>query len=462
MQENQLTLLQLNSEIKNVLKVHTERFYWIVGEISELKVNYSGHCYLELIQKDETSDQILARSRAMIWAQNFRLIKPYFETTTGQLLTEGLRVLVKVSVEFHEVYGLSLNITDIEPKYTVGEMALRKQKIIDRLTEEGVIDMNRELELPMLCRKIAIISSPTAAGYGDFCNQLENNPYDYKFYLKLFPAVMQGEAAEQSVIDALDRIYAREGFFDVVVIIRGGGSQVDLNCFNSYWLAYHITQFPLPVLTGIGHEQDDTVTDRVAHTRLKTPTAVAAYLIDMMAVLENRLDEWTEQLGEMIRDMVVEESLKLNRLSHKLQQVLQDRISRHRNRLNNASFQLHKGSMDRISLSLRSLDRIGSKVLTRSSALPRDRMQDLKWIQNRMKQTVSLRKDGLKQKLQFIEEKLDAYDPARVLERGYSITLKDGMPVKDANVLKPNDIITTLFRKGKAESIIKKEDHERE
>lgn len=460
MQENTLSLLELNSLIRNVIREHTERSYWVTGEISELKVNLSGHCYLELIQKDEDTDQILARSRAMIWAQNFRLIKPYFETTTGQMLGEGIAVMVKVSVDFHELYGLSLHIQDIEPKYTVGELALRKQKIIDRLTEEGVIDMNKELELPFLCQKIAVISSPTAAGYEDFCNQLDGNPYGYKFYMKLFPAVMQGDEAVSSMVEALEHIFEYETFFDLVVIIRGGGSQTDLNCFNSYELAYHITQFPLPVLTGIGHEQDDSVTDRVAHTRLKTPTAVATFLIDMMAELENRLDEWTERVMESVHTCITEERFRLNNTSYRFQNSLKDSLNRHGRRLSQANFQLYNNSKVKISSAYRVVDKIGSKVASKSLSIPGEAMHDLISQSKYLKQLLIHRKTGLVQRLEFIEGKLKAYDPARVLERGYSITLKDGKPIKDSKDLHKDDLITTLFKKGKAESIIKNIDHE--
>ncbi len=279
MENNPLSLCELLGSVKMTLKNHLTPSFWVIAEISELKVNYSGHCYLELIEKDSGGESIKAKVRATIWSSAYRMIQAYFESATRSKLAAGMKVMVKASVEFHELYGLSLNITDIEPSYTVGEMALKKQEIINRLIAEGVFGMNKSLSLPDLPRRIAVVSSKTAAGFGDFMDQLLKNDFGYKFYVKLFPAAMQGAEAEQSIIAALDAVFEAESQFDLVVIIRGGGSQSDLNCFNSYWLACHICQFPLPILTGIGHEQDETIADLVANTRLKTPTAVAEFLI---------------------------------------------------------------------------------------------------------------------------------------------------------------------------------------
>ena len=298
MQEKQYSLFELNHHIKNIIKTGTDAAYWVRSEISEIKVNTNGHCYLELVEKDEKSDYPKARSRATIWASAFRMIRPYFESTAGTALSAGIKILVKVTVDFHEVYGLSLNIIDIEPSYTVGELALKKQEIISRLTEEGVIDMNRELEFPVLPKRIAVISSKTAAGYGDFADQLLNNAYGFKFHIKLIQAFMQGEEAESSVIEALETIHRHIDLFDIVAIIRGGGAQADLAYFNNYRIALHVAQFPLPVLTGIGHEQDDTVVDIVAHRRLKTPTAVAEFLVSCFIDTEEQLNLLA---GELVR-----------------------------------------------------------------------------------------------------------------------------------------------------------------
>jgi exodeoxyribonuclease VII large subunit len=286
-----IKLSELNGLVRKVVTDAFPEKIWVIGEISEMKINRNGHCYLNLIEKDEATDTVVAQARATIWSYTFRMLRPYFETTTGQILIEGLKVLVNVSVEFHELYGYSLNIQDIDPTYTLGDMARRRREIIARLTDEGVLDMNKEVEFPLAPQKIAVISSETAAGYRDFTDHLLNNPAGYIFYPKLFPAVMQGSQTEISVIEALDHIYEYEDLFDVVVIIRGGGSQIDLSCFDNYNLAYHITQFPLPVITGIGHEKDNTIVDLVAHTRLKTPTAVAEFLIGEVAGFDQQIEE---------------------------------------------------------------------------------------------------------------------------------------------------------------------------
>lgn len=456
MQPNTLSLLELNTEIKSVLKDNTAKRYWVIGEISELKTNVSGHCYLELIQKNENTEQIVARSRATIWGQNYRLIKPYFETTTGQPFTEGLGIMVKVSVEFHEVFGLSLNIHDIEPTYTVGEMALQKQKIIERLMEEGVMDMNKDLELPLPCRKIAIISSSTAAGYGDFIDQLLNNPYGYIFYLKLFPAVMQGEDAEQSIINALDKIYSYESFFDAVVIIRGGGSQADLNCFNSYWLSYHIAQYPLPVLSGIGHEQDDTVVDMVAHTRSKTPTAVASFLIDTMAGVEDELNSLAAQIQEEAESFLLSKYSELETLGFKLQLGVKNKVNRVQQRLQFSNNLLISRSKLVLTTLSRKIDHSFYRLSLLTSRMTDDQFRDLKTFSRLLKSTVLHRTKQLQQKHISLEKRLRILDPQQVLERGYSITLKNGSVVKDSNLLAEGDAIETIFNKGRSESIIKK------
>jgi exodeoxyribonuclease VII large subunit len=269
MEKKEITLFQLNTTIRDTLKTYVRDSYWVVAEIAQVKENFNGHCYLELFEKDQASDRIIAQAKATIWATTYRMLKPYFETSTSRKFSSGLKVLICVKVDFHEVFGLSLNITDIDPTYTLGDLALKKAETIRQLKEENVFDMNHELELALVPQRIAIISSKTAAGFTDFITHILSNPFQYKFELCLFPASMQGDKAEESIISALEQINEAESLFDAVVIIRGGGSQTDLSCFDNYWLATHIAQFPLPVLTGIGHEQDDSVVDMVAHTRLK-------------------------------------------------------------------------------------------------------------------------------------------------------------------------------------------------
>ena len=335
-----LKLSELNGLVKKSIGEAFTAPVWVIGEISELKTNRSGHCYLNLIEKEENGDAIVAQARATIWSYTFRMLRPYFESTTGQQLTEGLKVLLSVSVEFHELYGYSLNIRDIDPTYTLGDMARRRREIIARLQSEGVADMNKELELPLVPQKIAIISSGTAAGYQDFIDQLTNNPAGYHFDLKLFPAIMQGNLAETSIIGALDQIYLYEKFFDAVVIIRGGGSQADLSCFDNYNLAYYITQFPLPVITGIGHEKDDSIVDLVAHTRLKTPTAVAEFLISGVAQFDLHLDELKNSFIGIVTDLITESKNDMEQIARVIAPLTREKISKANNRLNQTIWKL--------------------------------------------------------------------------------------------------------------------------
>jgi exodeoxyribonuclease VII large subunit len=441
-------LLDLNRQVKEILKEHTERNYWVVAEISELKTNYSGHCYLELVQKDKDSERVVARSRATIWAPHYRMIKPYFETTTGQTLAEGLSVLVRVNIEFHELFGLSLNITDIEPNYTIGELAVLKQKIIDRLTSEGVIGMNRDLELEVPCRKIAIISSATAAGYGDFCDQLVNNAYGYKFYLKLFPAMMQGNEAEQSIIAALDKIYAHDSFFDAVVIIRGGGSQTDLNCFNSYWLAYHVTQFPLPVLTGIGHEQDDSVTDLVAHKRLKTPTAAAAFLIDLMAQHDEILTDTASQIFSLARDQMNQLQNDLGTLSANILAVTKNSVIGRIRLVERFAYQLSRLSSAVFGREHAGLALTKIKMHNRIANILKSRNYQLqvgnKLIRNSARHCIS----DYRLKISDYSSQIRHLDPVNILARGYSITHIQGKVLRNASGVKKDDLIETVLFKG--------------
>ena len=307
-ERRELSLLELNNLVRGVVSEAFPGTCWVRAEMSDVRTNASsGHCYLEFIEKNPITGQLVARARGSIWAKTFRMLKPYFEMETGQLFASGLKVLVKVSVEFHELYGYSLTVLDIDPAYTLGDMLRKRMEIIRQLKEEGVFTLNKELPFPVLPKRIAVITSPTAAGYEDFLNQLANNKAGYPFYPKLFPALMQGERTEESVIAALDRIYHHIDCFDVVVIIRGGGSTSDLNSFDSYLLAANCAQFPLPVITGIGHERDDTILDMVAHTRMKTPTAVAEFLIGRMDAAAEELEDLQQEVSELASTILLKQ-----------------------------------------------------------------------------------------------------------------------------------------------------------
>ncbi|MDD4419915.1 MAG: exodeoxyribonuclease VII large subunit, partial [Bacteroides graminisolvens] len=337
-----LSLFELNALVKRSLSQCLPDEYWVQAELSDVRSNSTGHCYLEFIQKDPRSNNLVAKARGTIWATIYRILRPYFEEATGQAFTSGIKVLVKVSVEFHELYGYSLTVHDIDPTYTLGDMARRRREILKQLEEEGVLTLNKELDMPLLPQRIAVISSPTAAGYGDFCHQLQSNSFGFYFYTELFPALMQGNQVEDSVLQALDKIHARTDEFDVVVIIRGGGATSDLSGFDTYLLAASCAQFPLPVITGIGHERDDTVLDSVAHTRVKTPTAAAEYLVARMSDAAAQLLHWAEQLRDVALNRMEEEKQRLMYLQRRIPSAVVSRLSAAKMQLLTARKDMHR------------------------------------------------------------------------------------------------------------------------
>ena len=382
--------------------------YWVEAELSECRET-RGHCYMELIQKDELSATPVAKAPAKCWANKWLTIRPYFERITGQQLHAGMKVLLQVYPQFHEAYGFSWIVNDIDPTYTIGDMARKRQEIIKKLKDEGVFDLQKELQLPMFCQRIAVISSQTAAGYGDFCNQLADNPYGFKFETRLFPATMQGEGVEQSIISALERIYDTD--YDCVVIIRGGGATSDMSGFDTLALAENVANFPIPIITGIGHERDESILDMVSHTRVKTPTAAAAFLI--------------EHLKEVLD--VIDNS--------------QDRITRYaQQKLTTLNSQL--------AIVSESIPRLFSLVKTRQES-------KLDIFEQRMRTSIDRRLTSESHKLELISEKLKALDPTLLLARGYSITMHNGHAVKDASTLPPGTEIETRLAKGTIHSIIK-------
>lgn len=472
-----LKLSELNGLVKKAVTVAFTAPIWVIGEISELKTNRSGHCYLNLIEKEEDGDAIIAQARATIWSYTFRMLRPFFESTTGQQLTEGIKVLVSVSVEFHELYGYSLNIRDIDPTYTLGDMARRRREIIARLQSEGVAEMNKELDLPLVLQKIAIISSSTAAGYQDFFDQLTNNPAGYHFYLKLFPAIMQGNQAESSIIEALEKIYLYESFFDAVVIIRGGGSQADLSCFDNYNLAYYITQFPLPVITGIGHEKDDSIVDLVAHTRLKTPTAVAEFLISGVAQLDGRLDELKNRFIGIITELIAESKRDIEQIVKVIAPITREKISNVNNRLNQTVWKLDKSIKTFIqnqdyllerkeetvrhefkNFTQQQLRLLEKTTRTISGTLQQYRIANHNMLTRRLTRSENLTRSILSNAGHYLElslQKALLIDPNKILARGYSITTYNGRALKDVGIVDPMALIDTRLYNGHIISEVK-------
>lgn len=316
--ENPFTLYSLNNLVRGAVNEILPSRYWVTGELSEVREAVNGHCYIELVQRDETTGELVAKARGTIWSRIYSLLRPYFLEQTGRPFAQGLKVLLQVSVSFHELYGYTLDVCDIEPAYTVGDMARRRQIIIKQLTDEGVINLNKELPFPLLPQRVAVVSSSSAAGYGDFCDQLHNNGYGFVFYTRLFPAPMQGNGVEHGIIAALDRIASEINRWDVVVIIRGGGAVSELSCFDTYELANNCAQFPLPVVTGIGHRRDESVLDIVAHTSAKTPTAAAELLIHAMLAQATWLNEVQRGVADMVRGRIDDEKRSLQSLVQRM------------------------------------------------------------------------------------------------------------------------------------------------
>ncbi|SHF92546.1 Exodeoxyribonuclease VII large subunit [Bacteroides luti] len=411
MEKEPLSLYELNALVRQALNESLPDTYWIQAELSDVRSNATGHCYLEFIQKDARGNNLIAKARGTIWANVYRMLKPYFEESTGQAFVSGIKVMVEVTVEFHELYGFSLTVVDIDPTYTLGDMARKRREILKQLEDEGVLTLNKELEMPMLAQRIAVISSSSAAGYGDFCRQLEENPYGFVFYPRLFPALMQGNQVEESVIAALNAVNDHRDDFDVVVIIRGGGATSDLSGFDTYLLAANCAQFPLPIITGIGHERDDTVLDSVAHTRVKTPTAAAQFLITHMHDAALSLEELAQTLISSVSVRMDKEHSRLSELTNRLPLVIKNRTIR--------EGYLLEQLIQRINVGI-------ARSLTNKQ-----------------------------HRLMLLEQRVNDASPERLLKRGFSITLKDGKAVTDSAQLKAGDVITTRLAKGEVTSEVK-------
>ena len=404
---NSVSLSELTDRIQGVIRTNFESAVWVRAEISELREN-NGHCYLELIEKDADTDGILAKTRATCWASVFRMLKPYFESSTGENLRAGLNVLVAVTVEFSGLYGFSLNVRDIDPSFTIGELAARRLQIIRQLEADGIADMNKQLPFPKLPQRLAIISSATATGYGDFCDQLKRDSTQFAFYPKLFPATMQGEQAEASIIAALERIYKHMDLFDVVVIIRGGGATTDLACFDTYNLALNCAQFPLPVIAGIGHQRDISILDMVAHTSVKTPTAAAEFLIGKMQDAKDELLNLADDIHSVISQLISTQEQQLERMKLQIEQAARTGYLR----------QQHQ------------LEQQGYRIRTAVRQIMQNHQIKLEQIRNR----------------------IDIHSPAFLLQRGYSITTLNGKRLTSVAQVKPGNVIKTWLADGEFES----------
>ena len=429
-----LTLYELNSLVRNAVELTLPDSYWVEAEIAEIRER-GGHCYMELVQKDELGSTPVARASAKCWRSSWMLVRPHFERVAGQSLHAGMQVLLQVYAQFHENYGFSWIVTDIDPTFTLGDMARKRREVIRILREEGVFDLNKELPISLFARRIAVVSSETAAGYGDFCHQLGTNAFGFSFSVTLFPAVMQGERAGRSIISALDDINSRVADFDCVVIIRGGGAVSDLSAFDSLELAENVANFPLPVIAGIGHERDESVVDMVANTRVKTPTAAAAFLIDNLKRTLDRIDGARTAIVSAVSRRMDLERMRLARVAERIPVLFSLVNVRQQSRLDALAKCAETAVRRKLMLSGARLDRL-------AAALP---------------PAVRQRIMGESHRLELLAKRLEAADPALLLKRGYSITLLNGRAVRSVTELHDGDVIETRLSDGRIMSeVIKK------
>ena len=427
-----LTLSQLNSLVREVIQLSMPDDYWTVAELANVNDRY-GNCYLELVEKDDTTNTPKAQARACCWRSTWMRLAPKFRNATGESLRPGMKVLLRLHANFHEAYGFSWIVNDIDPSYTLGDMAQRRQEILKILKEEGVIDMNKTLPLPLFMQRIAVISSATAAGYGDFCRQLEDNDYGLKFYVRLFPAIMQGELVQDSIINALTTINEQANLFDAVVIIRGGGSTSDLSGFDTLPLAEHVANFPLPVITGIGHDRDQSVLDIIACVSQKTPTAVAAFLVSHLADTLTRIDDCSQRIIQSVTLRMQQESNAIQRMEQRLTAAVTLRTTREANRITQCEARLAHAIAQRALMEQGRIDRLA---------------QRLPWL-------ASTTMEREQHRLSILEQRCKALDPALILKRGYSITLHNGKAVTDSATLSQGDDVEIVLAVGRKKAVIK-------
>lgn len=405
-----LSLLELNRRVRDAIDTLLPMSFWVRAELSECRES-RGHCYMELIQKDEGTNTPVARASAKCWRSSWMSVSRRFEHVAGQPLRAGLQVMLLVHAQFHEAYGFSWIVDDINPEFTLGDMERKRREIIEKLKAEGIFELNKELTLPLLTQRIAVISSATAAGYGDFCRQLSDNPHDLLFHAELFPAIMQGEQVEQSVIAALEAIYERVSEFDAVVIIRGGGATADMSGFDALALAENVAQFPLPIITGIGHDRDECVLDMVANTHVKTPTAAAAFLVEHQYSVLCLVEDFRERVFRHTREQMMQARESVQHIAASLPMHFSRCISRHELRLNQL--------MNRV---------------TAAAA-----------------QTLHARQHDV----DILAMRAQAADPQRILERGYSLTTLNGRAVRDASQLRSGMTVQTRVMKGSFAAVVK-------
>lgn len=408
--ERTFTLLELNHMVRETIERQMDGKYWVEAELSDL--HDRNHCYMELVENDPFSPTPLAKARAVCWANRWTALRSKFERQTQQQLRPGIKVRMMVTPTFHEAYGFAYQVSDIDPDYTLGDIVRKRMEIIRQLKEAGIFDLQRELVLPRFAQRIAVISSAQAAGYGDFCHQIDDNNYGLSFSHELFAAIMQGEQVEQSVIAALNRINARIDEFDVVVIIRGGGATTDMSGFDTLALAENVANFPLPIITGIGHDRDECILDMVSYMRVKTPTAAAAFLIDHLSEVYAALVSARERISRIAERHLAYEKMRLKQIADRIPTLF---------------------------------------ALTRERQTKR-----IDALAHRLDSAATQRLERERHRLQLVAQRAQAQDPIHILRRGYSITLHNGHALRSGDELADGDIIETRLEQGTLKSEIRK------
>ncbi len=426
-----LTLYELNSLVAETIQLTMDRTYWVKAEISDLRIR-NGHCYMDLIEKEAKRNTPIAHARACCWRNVWAMLSPYFQRSTGETLHSGLNVLLEVYPQFHPQYGFTWIVENINPEYSLGDMLRHRQAIVEQLKKEGVFTLNKELHLPLFCQRLAVISSQTAAGYEDFCKHLYANEKHYRFSVTLFQATMQGEYIETSIIDALNKIYDCISDFDAVVIIRGGGATSDLSGFDSLLLAENVANFPLPIITGIGHERDECVLDMVSHVRVKTPTAAAAFFIDRLDQVWQTLQEAQERIKQITTTYIHNECNRIDHIAYRLAPLCTKRQLVEHMRLNNLSSKLSDLALHYVSMKSMQICHIEEKLQLQCNESMREQQHHL----------------------DTLAHKIDLLDPQNVLNRGYSFTVCSGKVIRDSKDVKVGSMLQTHVQHGVIASLV--------
>lgn len=469
-------LSDLMNDLQLVIKSSFDQTYWVVAELANVSGSPRGHMYFELVEKNE--QQIVAKARANLWSYRRHQIIHAFEEVTRQTLKPGMKVLLQLQVDFHAVYGLSFQILDIDPAYSLGELERQRQETINKLKEEGLLEFNKQYVLPQVIQNLAIISSETAAGYQDFMNQLEGNKLHYQFKTTLFPAIMQGDQAPESISAALNQLEESNIDFDAIVLIRGGGSNLDLACFDDYKLNARLAQAYFPIFSGIGHERDTSVTDMIAHTRLKTPTAVAEFIVQHNEKFELQISDLFSDILEFSKEIILVNKDKIRELSYQINQSTQQLLQTDKNYLREFSFMLNNLSLKKINKNQNNLSQqsneiqmIGKEIFFKNHFHLNNQIETLK---DKTRQLFKRELEKLPQyaeitrptkntlennsnQLNYFDHFIQLSDPQALLKKGFSISRINGKAIVNSEEVLEDDILETQLYKGVVKSKIFKD-----